>query len=791
MSAEVISGPNEHPIFRFFCQYPQQIRPLLRDYLIVHYFEKIAAFLDKNNIYGVLILDSYTLPIIGSLFTTSALTEYRLVLKDSLEKTRAPQPAMFGIYMVSRTLEAMQMIARDFGWGVNGSTHVASFSASVAEAKQATKGCCGPSGSKVQFPYKYKGLFILTPGPLPAKAESFVKSSGLIDLLSKAGVMTFNIDFIIKWNRFINLNQPEAFLVAYGMHRFNADVYESTKKQYISATVDKLWSLFNSLEMGPPEVRYYKGAAREAHFSLCKEVAEALNKKLQLTPVAPYNNSYPCVNSTIIIVDRAFDPVSLMAHHTLVGSFLPDMLDINDDLYLADSTTGQPCGLNNVKAATTQRKAANLIEIDLSESSDVWNGFRFMSMANFLLWQKDIIKVFRSFDPLDRDSVTMMSKPKEIAVNYGRHAGRIMKIPAYSLVDSSIFNVPYMTLSAQMNGVFTIIKKFADEVEAKGYLPLLLSAESTLLDVLVNGDRISNLGSISIGQERMSIIEIMQALSSPSTDATVALRLYLYTILILEKSGQTDRDLSESIYGRPLRDLINLSYNVSRLWQLDEGADFRALWTGFLQTFVTCDFVHLWQMMTKNKVHSGALHKAAEESRYIPALECIFRSFNDNPLSTTAESLFPIAESHSLAMAERRRRGAPVKRDVFVSNVSNAAAKYYPESPEGKELRTYLEKHEISSYRSREKVYIYMIGGVTPGDVSAAYRASGDSAIPEPSPFNSAYWTPTLGDFDCILISDDLYTPSRFVQRLAGLKPGILSSADELHEIAKNWSQNN
>lgn len=122
-----------------------------------------------------------------------------------------------------------------------------------------------------------------------------------------------------------------------------------------------------------------------------------------------------------------------------------------------------------------------------------------------------------------------------------------------------------------MNGVFTIIKKFADEVEAKGYLPLLLSAESTLLDVLVNGDRISNLGSISIGQERMSIIEIMQALSSPSTDATVALRLYLYTILILEKSGQTDRDLSESIYGRPLRDLINLSYNVSRLWQLDEG----------------------------------------------------------------------------------------------------------------------------------------------------------------------------------------------------------------------------
>lgn len=164
-------------------------------------------------------------------------------------------------------------------------------------------------------------------------------------------------------------------------------------------------------------------------------------------------------------------------------------------------------------------------------------------MANFLVWQKDIIKVFRSFDPLDRDSVTMMTKPKEIPVNYGRHAGRVMKIPSYSLVDSSIFNVPYMTLSAQMNGVFTIIKKFADEIEAKGYLPLLLAAESTLLDILINGDRISDLDSIAVGPEKVSITEILQTLSSPSTDSTVALRLYMYTVLILEKSGQTDRGL--------------------------------------------------------------------------------------------------------------------------------------------------------------------------------------------------------------------------------------------------------
>lgn len=791
MGTEVVSGPNGHPVFRFFCQYPQQIRPLLRDYLIVNYFEKIASFLKKNDIYGILILDSYTLPIIGSLFTTSTLTEYRLVLKDSLEKTRAQQPAMFGVYMVSKTLEAMQMIAKDFGWGVNGSTHVSSFSASVAEAKQAKKGCCGPSGSKVQFPYKYKGLFILTPGPLSDEAESFVKSSGLIDLLSKAGVMSFNVDYIVKWNRFINLNQPEAFLVAYGMHRFNADAYESIKKQYVTTTVDKLWSLFNSLEMGPPEVRYYKGAARESHFSLCKEVAETLNKKLQKTPVAPYNNNYPCVNSTIIIVDRAFDPVSLVAHHTLVGSFLPDMLDINDDLYLANPNTGQPCNASDAKTAKTQKKTASMIEIDLSESSDVWNGIRFIDMANFLVLQKDIVRIFRSFDPMDRDPTTMMTNPKEISVNYGEKAGTVMKIPSYSLVDSSIFNVPYMTLSAQMNGVFTIIKKFADEIETKGYLPFLLAAESALLDILTNGDRISGLSSISIGQEKLSITEILQTLSSPNTDSAIALRLYLYTILILEKSGQVDKDISDLIYGKSLQDLINLDHNVSRVWQLDKDADFKALWTGFLQTFVTCDFIHLWQSMKKSSVHKNALNKALEGSRYIPAIECIFRSFNDNPLSQTAENLFPLAENRSLAIAERRRRAALVKRDMFISNMSNAAARYYPESPEGKELRTYLEKHEISSYRSREKVYIYMIGGVTPGDVTAAYRATGDSAIPVPNPFNQTYWTPELGYFDCILISDDFYTPSRFMQRLSGLKPGILSSVDELHEIVKSWSREN
>lgn len=92
----------------------------------------------------------------------------------------------------------------------------------------------------------------------------------------------------------------------------------------------------------------------------------------------------------------------------------------------------------------------------------------------------------------------------------------------------------------------------------------------------------------------------------------------MYTVLILEKSGQTDRGLSESIYGRPLRDLINLNYNVSRLWRLDEDADFRALWTGFLQTFVTYDFIHLWQAMKKSPVHKGVLSKAIEESRYLP-----------------------------------------------------------------------------------------------------------------------------------------------------------------------------
>lgn len=783
MGTEVVSSPNGHPVFRFFCHYPQQIRPLLRDYLISNYFEKIANFLKKNDIYGVLILDSYTLPIIGSLFTTSTLTEYRLILKDSLEKTRAQQPAMFGIYMVSKTLEAMQMIAKDFGWGLNGSTRVSSFDASVAEAKQARKGCCGPSGSKIAFPYKYKGLFILTPGPLSDEAESFVKSSGLIDLLSKAGVMSFNIDYVVKWNRFIDLNQPEAFLIAYAMHKFNSDVYESIKKKYISTTVDKLWSLFNSMEMGPPEVRYYKGAARESHFSLCKEVAEALNKKLQQSPVAPYNNSYPCVNSTIIIVDRAFDPVSLIAHHTLVGPFMLDMLNVDNDLFLADPATGQPRSSNNMKTTTTGG-----IEIDLSESSDVWNGIRFIDMANFLMLQKDIIRIFRSFDPMDRDPITMNTNPKEILVNYGEKAGTVMKIPSYSLVDSSIFNVPYMTLSAQMNGVFTLVKKFADEIEAKGYLPLLLAAESTLLDILTSGDRISGLNSISVGQEKLSVTEIIQTMSSPSTDSAIALRLYLYTILILEKSGQMDKDISDLVYGKPLQDLINLDHNVLRAWQLDKSADFRAIWTGFLQTFVTCDFIHLLQSMRKSSVHKASLNKAQEESRYIPAIECIFRSFNDNPLSQTMESLFPVADNHSLALVERRRRAAIVKRDMFISNMSNSAAKYYPESPEGKELQTYLAKHEISSYRSREKVYVYMIGGVVPGDVTSAYRATGDSAIPVPNPFNQTYWAPELGYFDCILISDDFYTPSRFMQRLSGLKPGVLSSVDELQEIVKSWS---
>lgn len=785
MSVETISGPNEHPVFRFFCQYPEQLRPMVRQYLITRYFSKIRDFLQKTDIYGILILDQYTLPIISALFDNSTLTEYRLVLKDMLEKNRSPQARMFGVYFVSSTLDAMQMVARDFGWKVNGTDKVSSFIDCIAETKQQKRGCCAV-GSSVPFPYKYKGLFIFTPSLLPDDASNFVTASGLSGLLSKAGVMCFNVDYIVQKNRFISLNQPEAFLIAYGMHRFNAKTYSTIREQYVTRTINKLWSIFNSMEMGPPEVRYYKGAARESHFSLCKEIAEGLNKKLRLTPVAPYNNKYPCVNSTLVVIDRAFDPVPLLAHHTLVGSFLPDILDISNDLYLECASDNSNNSSNSSgKSAVGTRTGG--VEINLSESSDVWNGFRFMSMVNFLVWQREIIKALKSLDPFDRDAVTLMSKPKELAVNYGRYSGRIMKVPAYSLVDSSIFNVPYMTLSAQMNGAFTVIKKFADNIEAKGYLPYLLAAESALLDVLVNGDRISSLEAISIGQEKTSIAQILQLLSSPNTDSTISLRMYLYIILVLEKSGQTDKDLAELAYEKTIKDVINLSYRVLRKWNLDDTADFRALWVGFLQTFVTLDFVHLWQALKKS-AQGKTIEQSSQDSRFIPGTEALFRAFFENPLPTAVDAMFPVAENNSLAMAERRRRGMAVKRDVLIGSTANASARYYPESPEGKELRAHITNTEISSYRSREKVYVYVIGGVTPADVSAAYRTTGDAAIPEPSVFNSVYWSPALGEFDCVLISDDYYIPSRFMQRLAGLKPGVLSSVEDLHKIVSEWS---
>ncbi|TNJ30165.1 Sec1 family protein [Giardia muris] len=768
MQAERITDPREHPVYRFFAHYPQQLRPLLRQYLEANYFSKIARFLESKKAYGVLLLDEYTLPIISELFENAELTAHRLVLKNLISVARKQQPEMFGVYFVSNTLASLQDVARDFGWNRNGAAQVASFEAVLQEKEKAGSGCCSASPGKV-FPYTYKGLFVLTTGTLSDEAQQFVLSSNLQSLLPKAGVMSTNVDFVIEENRFVNLRQPEAFLVAYGAHRFAPALYDELKSRFVDRAASKLWSFFMALQMGPPEIRYYKSAERTS-MPLCQEIATALLNKLQQHPLVP-DPAYQKVSSTLIIVDRAFDPVSVLAHNSIVSSYLTDFLGLTKKLFLLKDDRGQ----------TT--------EVDIGDDCDAWNGFRFMPMQDCCKWYRNIIQLFREIDPIP-NSKTMETEQKTLNVKYGRHEGRTMITPRYSIVDSSMFTNPYNLLLTQLLGVGTLLSQYFSDVEAKGYPSYLLAAEAQLFNVFMDQGRISSLSEIAVGENKMSFSSIAQMLVNPAADATLPIRLVLYLILVLEKSGQSDHTLSNFAQVSSFDRIANLAFTYGRTWELPSNiSNVRELWSGFLRAFVPCDFVKLWTSMTRNKTFTDLLAQECSKGMFVPGTECIFRGFSENSLSKTHEELFPVVPGFSLSVPERKRRGGTLKKDILLGGTGNAAARFYPDSPEGERLRETIARREVASYKNREKVYIYVLGGVTPAEILSAYTVTGDARIPEPSPFNEVFWTPELADFDCILLSDDSYTPSAFLRRLCTLVQDRIESIEEALNISRSWSE--
>lgn len=804
MNENHLTNINEHPIFRFFCHYPTQLKAIARAYLVERFFGKVHAFLERTNGFATLILDEHTLPLVSNLFTNTTLTSYRFVLKELLASSRKPQPKMLGVYFISGTLKSLQAVAKDFGY--TGSGKIQKYQDLIQMKRRAITSCCTFMESTPKAPYAYKGCMVFTPSAIPVDAVSFVSSSGLAELLPKQSVISLDMNFVARMNRFISMNQPEGFLVAFSRSNCtNADVQATVIKEYITRTSQKLWSYFNIARMGVPEIRYHY-SPNTAEQTISRDLAAGFLDYCTRNPVTAPPEGQQRVNTTLIILDRAIDPLPLLAHHGLFGDYVTDYLDICDDI-------------------STFKHDNLLVEVDLAETSEGWVSTRFLTMMYLLQIYVKLLQSFRSMDPMEGSAgADGNSEERRITATYGKSNGKSILVPKYTIVESSVLNVPYRISKGHLDTIINLMSKYQADIANRNFEPLVISLERKLKAAILDPSfDMRDLQTISVNESTMEFRRAFMSLSSPTIDSTIAIRILLYLVLVSRKcKGKVVSTLTDEFVdaNKPLSSLLSLSYTVCRSWAYpDNIASIRTIWSEFVYRYVSDDFITLNQLARKSSLDKKRESKddmkklakddkrgrmqtrgleqvdtsapllennpdAEEATLFTPVVELIYKAFREQQLPETFQKMFPIIEGYSFPAVERRRRGAAMRKDMFMGAMANSAARFYPETPDGRNFLGMVEKRETAAFRAREKVYIYIIGGATSAEISAAYRVTGDSAIPEPSPLNEAYWQPTLGEFDCILMSDDLYTPSRFIQRLCALdssKPSTrFSSYDDI-----------
>lgn len=790
MAEDSISSLSEHPIYRFFAHYPQQLRPLVAQALTERCFSKVATFLERQKAYGVLVLDKDTVPILSPIFTTTQLMQHRIVLIDKLENGRKQQEKMFVIYFVSNTLEAMKKVAADFGW-TEKTKEVANFQ----ELKQQkdTSTCC-IIGNAVSFPYRYKGLFLFTPIPLTKEADEFVTESRLRTLLPKVGPVSLNFDFIVQQNRFVSLQRPDGFLAAFGKERLSDENLKKLRKDYVGEISRKLWSFFATLKMGCPVIRHFSKS------EICGGLAKQFLAEAKKAAIPEPEAGEPRVPVTLIIVDRSLDPLPLVCHSALFGPYMLDYLDL-----LEDESTSLQRGTALSAARAGKKVSAAVRTVDLSEASEAWVGLRYHHARIAMTSYKSIADAFKQLEPMDAKlmasgAANVVVPEHKIAVDYGDYQGRSVLIPKYGFGELSILVAPYTRLRASMENAVALIQSFVDHISKKGVLPYVLSMESELRSVLFEGRQLKDCRKLTIDGNTLDFKQAFGSFLGLEVEPALAARVVMFICLCLAAEAEKADSYFKSEFltsKEPVANIMSLCRHEAR-WKQPANLDkFREAWTGFLEKEVfagekarakaraSAPFLSLQDFFRKSEPADKIARDENIAFGFVSAMECLLYALQKPVRPPIVDELFPVVEGYSFPVLERRRRGAAVHLDVHISGGASGGARYYPNTEEGKAFTRRMDQQQISEFRSREKVVVYCVGGVTPAEVAGMYRITGDDAVPLPCVLNEVFWRPNLGEFDALLLSDDIYAPSRFLQRLMLLQGEKFESVQEARAACK------